>query len=87
MIESGFPGLSLGFWAGLWAPAGTPAADRRRRSTRRPTQCSARPRCSAAMQRLGVAPSIGTPKDFADFIADEAPKWQQIVEASGVQIN
>ena len=25
MIESGFPGLSLGFWAGLWAPAGTPA--------------------------------------------------------------
>src|SRR5258706_12781312 len=24
MIESGFPGLSLGFWAGLWAPAGTP---------------------------------------------------------------
>ena len=26
MIESGFPGLSLGFWVGLWAPAGTPAA-------------------------------------------------------------
>ena len=26
MIESGFPGLSLGFWAGLWAPAGTPEA-------------------------------------------------------------
>ena len=30
---------------------------------------------TASMQRLGVAPSIGTPKDFADFIADEAPKW------------
>ena len=28
MIESGFPGLSLGFWVGLWAPAGTPAGDR-----------------------------------------------------------
>src|SRR4051794_183996 len=26
MIESGFPGLALGFWAGLWAPAGTPQA-------------------------------------------------------------
>ena len=25
MIENGFPGLSLCFWAGLWAPAGTPA--------------------------------------------------------------
>ena len=43
MIESGFPGLSLGFWVGLWAPAGTPAAivdklnaaDQRARSARR----------------------------------------------------
>jgi tripartite-type tricarboxylate transporter receptor subunit TctC len=41
----------------------------------------------AAMQRLGVRPSIGTPKDVADFSAAEAPKWQRIVEASGVQIN
>ena len=29
MIESGFPGLSLGFWTGLWAPAGTPARSAR----------------------------------------------------------
>ena len=35
MIESGFPGLSLGFWVGLWAPAGTPAADRRGAQPRR----------------------------------------------------
>ena len=39
------------------------------------------------MQRLGIAPSIGSPKDFADFIADEAPKWAEIVKASGVQTN
>ena len=26
MIESGYPGLALRFWAGLWAPAGTPDA-------------------------------------------------------------
>ena len=32
------------------------------------------------MQRLGVAPSIGTVKDFADFIADEAPRWAEIVK-------
>ena len=38
------------------------------------------------MARLGVAPSIGTPKDFAGFIADEAPKWADIVKASGAQI-
>jgi tripartite-type tricarboxylate transporter receptor subunit TctC len=86
MIESGFPGLSLGFWAGLWAPAGTPAAiiDTLNASANRVLDA---PETRTAMQRLGVAPRIGSPKDFADFIAAEAPKWKQIVEASGVQTN
>jgi tripartite-type tricarboxylate transporter receptor subunit TctC len=86
MIESGFPGLSLGFWAGLWAPPGTPNAivDTLNGSTNRVLD---RPDTRTAMQRLGVSPSIGSPKDFADFIAAEAPKWRRIVEASGVQIN
>jgi tripartite-type tricarboxylate transporter receptor subunit TctC len=86
MIESGFPGLSLGFWAGLWAPAGTPQAiiDTLNASTNRVLDM---PQTRQAMQRLGVAPRIGSPKDFADFIAAEAPKWKRIVEASGVQIN
>jgi hypothetical protein len=39
------------------------------------------------MARLGVEPRIGTPKNFGDFIAEEAPKWRRIVEASGVQVN
>jgi tripartite-type tricarboxylate transporter receptor subunit TctC len=86
MIESGVPGLSLGFWAGLWAPAGTPdtivailndAANRVLGSAEVRT----------AMARLGVRPSIGTPKDFAQFLSEEAPKWRRIVEASGVKVN
>ena len=86
MIESGFPGLSLGFWAGLWAPAGTPqpVIDTLNMTANRVLDAAD---TRAAMQRLGVAPRLGSPKDFADFIADEAPKWQHIVEASGVQIN
>ena len=43
MIESGFPGLSLGFWVGLWAPAGTPAAIVEQLNAR-PTPRSARRR-------------------------------------------
>lgn len=86
MIESGFPGLSLGFWAGLWAPAGTPQAiiDMLNAATNRVLDA---PETRTAMQRLGVKPSLGSPKDFSDFIAAEAPKWKRIVEASGVQIN
>ena len=86
MIESGFPGLSLGFWVGLWAPTGTPApiVDELNRAT---NAALGSPEMQAAMQRLGVSPSIGSVKDFAGFIADEAPKWADIVKVAGVQID
>jgi len=86
MIESGFPGLSLGFWVGLWAPAGTPEAIVNKLNGAANAALGS-PEMKAAMQRLGIAPSIGSPKEFADFIAEEAPKWADIVKASGVQTN
>ena len=85
MIESGFPGLSLGFWVGLWAPAATPAAIVEQLNAA--TNAALRsPEMLASMQRLGIAPSIGTVKDFANFIADETPRWAEIVRVSGTQI-
>jgi tripartite-type tricarboxylate transporter receptor subunit TctC len=85
MIESGFPGLSLGFWVGLWAPAGTSAAivNELNRAT---NAALGSPEMKEQMTRLGVAPSIGSVKDFADFIADETPRWADIVKVAGVQI-
>jgi tripartite-type tricarboxylate transporter receptor subunit TctC len=85
MIESGFPGLSLFFWSGLWAPAGTPATIVNRLNAE--TNAALRSaEMKAAMERLGIEPIIGSPQDFAAFIADEAPKWARLVEASGVKI-
>jgi tripartite-type tricarboxylate transporter receptor subunit TctC len=85
MIESGFPGLSLFFWSGLWAPAGTPAAlvNRLNAETNAALKSD---EMKAAMQRLGIEPMLGSPQDFAAFIADETPKWARIVEASGVKV-
>jgi tripartite-type tricarboxylate transporter receptor subunit TctC len=85
MIESGFPGLSLGFWVGLWAPGGTPAAivDRLNSGATAALRSTA---TRDAMARLGVAPSPGSTQEFAAFLADEAPKWADIVKASGTQI-
>lgn len=85
MIESGFPGLSLGFWVGLWAPAGTPPAIVNALNTAANTALGT-PETKEAMARLGVAPSIGSVKNFADFIADEAPKWADIVKVASVQV-
>jgi tripartite-type tricarboxylate transporter receptor subunit TctC len=86
MIESGFPGLSLGFWVGLWAPAGTPRpiVDELNRVT---NAALGSPQMKDSMARLGIAPSIGTVKDFEAFIADEAPRWAEIVRVSGTQID
>ena len=86
MIESGFPGLSIGFWVGLWAPAGTPApvVDRLNKAVNVALGSQA---MRDAMKRLGIAPSLGSVKDFADFIGEEKPKWDEIVRVSGVQVN
>ena len=63
MIESGFPGLSLGFWVGLWAPAGTPAPiiDKLNAAT---NAALGSPEMKASMQRLGVERQPGSPQGF-----------------------
>src|SRR6476620_2955418 len=58
MIESGFPGLSLGLLVGLWAPAATPVAIVEQLNAA--TNVALRsPEMLASMQRLGISPSIG----------------------------
>jgi tripartite-type tricarboxylate transporter receptor subunit TctC len=86
MIESGFPGLSLGFWVGLWAPAATPRpiVDELNRAT---NAALGSPQMKDSMARLGIAASLGSVKDFEAFIADEAPRWAEIVKVSGTQID
>jgi len=42
---------------------------------------------SSTVPRLGIAPSLGSVKEFKAFIADEAPRWAEIVKASGTQID
>ena len=86
MMESGFPGLSAWFWSGLWVPAGTPAAivDKLNAATNAALRS---PEMKASMDKLGIEATIGSAQDFAAFIADEAPKWARIVEASGVKVD
>jgi tripartite-type tricarboxylate transporter receptor subunit TctC len=84
MIESGFPGLALGYWAGLLAPAGTP----REAVERLNAEVNAVLRTPAVIERmakLGLEGRPGSPQDFADFLAEQQPKWIDIVEVSGVK--
>ena len=37
------------------------------------------------MDKLGLEGRPGSPQDFADFLAEEQPKWVEIVQVSGVK--
>jgi tripartite-type tricarboxylate transporter receptor subunit TctC len=82
--EVGMPDLTLEFWAGVLAPAGTPpeivgkinaAINDTLRS----------PEMKESMTKLGFDAKIGSPQDYANFIAEEIPRWTEIVKSSGVK--
>jgi tripartite-type tricarboxylate transporter receptor subunit TctC len=83
--EIGLPGLTLEFWAGVMAPAGTPpeivgkinaAINETLRS----------PEMKESMAKLGMDAKIGSPQDFAKFIKEETPRWTAIVKSTGVKL-
>ncbi len=82
MIEAGLPELTLDFWAGLLAPAGTPA-DVIASLNAAINESLQSPEVKASMTKLGFQAKIGSPQDFAAFIGEELPKWVEIVRASG----
>jgi tripartite-type tricarboxylate transporter receptor subunit TctC len=82
--EVGLPVLTLEFWAGVLAPAGTPpeivgkinaAINDTLRS----------PEMKESMSKLGMEAKIGSPQDFANFVREETPRWTAIVKATGVK--
>jgi hypothetical protein len=38
------------------------------------------------LTRLGADVKAGTPGDFAAFVADEAPKWAEVIKSSGMKL-
>jgi tripartite-type tricarboxylate transporter receptor subunit TctC len=85
MIESGYPGLSLSFWAGIWAPAGTPA-DLVSKLNADINAVLNSPEVQGALSKRGLAARPGTPQQFAAFVESEIPKWREIVRVSGVSV-
>jgi tripartite-type tricarboxylate transporter receptor subunit TctC len=86
MAEAGLPDVRVTVWNGLVTPAGTPPQliNRLNAATNEWLR-------SAEMKRLlanfGSVPMIGTPQEFADFIAVEAKKWAETVRIAGVQVD
>src|ERR1041384_6526765 len=83
--EVGLPALTLEFWAGVLAPAGTPS-DVVGKLNAAINETLASDEMKASMTKLGFEAKIGAPQDFGSFIAEEKTRWTGIVKATGAKI-
>jgi tripartite-type tricarboxylate transporter receptor subunit TctC len=83
-LESGLPTLQATFWSGVLAPAGTPTSvvDRLNAAINEILKSK---EIEAMLARLSARSKIGSPQDFAAFLATESQKWTAVVDAAGIR--
>jgi tripartite-type tricarboxylate transporter receptor subunit TctC len=86
MAEAGLPQLTFNAsdWTGLLAPAGT-RADLIGKLNMIINDSLKSAETKASLVKLGWEAKIGTPAEFAAFLAADAEKWPPIVKASGLK--
>ena len=86
LAESGFPDFVIDAWTGVVAPAGTPTAiiDRLNGAINENLMS---PETQANLAKFSAIAKIGTPQDFAAFLAEEMVKWADIVKLAGARID
>ncbi len=84
-VAATLPGFDATSWHGTFAPAGAPrpvvealAAEVKR--------IFSSPEVQKSLFEVGAVPSPMTPGEFAEFIAAERGKWQEVVRAAGVEV-
>jgi tripartite-type tricarboxylate transporter receptor subunit TctC len=85
MIESGYPqiGFHPDVWQGIVAPAGTPQSiiDKLNAAVNESLKS---PEVKATFDKLTFEPMIGSPQDFAAFLALQAKKWPPVIKAANI---
>jgi tripartite-type tricarboxylate transporter receptor subunit TctC len=83
MAEQGID-LTIQFWSGLLAPAGTPKAivDKLAAEVQRIVRL---PDVRARMAALAIDPAGSTPEEFARVIASEIPLWAGVAKANNIR--
>ncbi|HET6223431.1 MAG TPA: tripartite tricarboxylate transporter substrate-binding protein, partial [Dongiaceae bacterium] len=84
--ESGYPKLIASFWSGLLAPAGTPAPIVAKLNAAVNDILKSK-EAQTGLERLSAEAKIGSPQDFAAFIAVETPRWAAIASETGIKVD
>jgi tripartite-type tricarboxylate transporter receptor subunit TctC len=84
VAEAGFAGFESAFWAGLLAPAHTPATIIRKLHMETAKAVSS-VELRVKFAELGMEPLGNSPEDFAAAIAADIPKWAKVSKNSGAK--
>lgn len=86
MTEAGYPqvGFHPDIWQAFVAPVGTPAAVVNRLNAAVNESLNSA-EVKSTLARLGFNPMIGSPQDFATFLAAQVQKWPPVIKAANVQ--
>jgi tripartite-type tricarboxylate transporter receptor subunit TctC len=83
--EQGIRGMPPDAWQGVVAPAGTPA-DIVAKVNRVINEGLSNPEMKAGITKLGGAPKLTTPAEFATFIATMNEQWGHVIKATGAKV-
>jgi tripartite-type tricarboxylate transporter receptor subunit TctC len=84
--ESGYPKLVASFWSGLLAPSGTPSGIVEKLNATI-NEILKSNEAQDGLARLNAQAKIGTPQDFAAFIAAETSRWTAIANETGIKVD
>jgi tripartite-type tricarboxylate transporter receptor subunit TctC len=90
LAESGFPDFVIDAWTGVVAPTGTPAgtpADIVARLNAAINEGLKSVEARTSLEKISAVAKLGTPADFAAFLAAELPKWAEVVKVSGAKVD
>lgn len=84
VAEAGFPGLEMGSWMGLLAPAGTPMPIVRKLQ-QEVHRVVATPFFKEKMAALELKPETSTSEEFGLMINSELARWRALAKASNIE--
>jgi tripartite-type tricarboxylate transporter receptor subunit TctC len=85
-IAETLTGYEAGTWAGVGVPRDTPP-EIILRLNREINNGLADPAIRSRLNHVGARPVVFTPKQFADYIASEAEKWDRVMISRGIKLN
>jgi tripartite-type tricarboxylate transporter receptor subunit TctC len=83
-LEQGFADTVADQWAGVLAPAGTPAAVVARLNDAI-AAVMRDPEVRARLARTGVVPGVNSPAEFAAYLKEENERWARIIREKGIK--